>query len=103
MVEPTESESKEELDKFCDSLIAIKKELEKAPKDPNKKTLLKNAPHTLEDLMKKNWPFSYDKNEAFYPLPWIKERKFWPPVSRVENAFGDINLFCSCPPLQNNS
>ena len=103
MVEPTESESKEELDKFCDSLIAIKKELEEAPKNPSQKALLKNAPHTLEDLMKDDWPFSYKKSEAFYPLPWIKERKFWPPVSRVENAFGDINLFCSCPPLQDNS
>ncbi|MCY4512255.1 MAG: aminomethyl-transferring glycine dehydrogenase [Bdellovibrionales bacterium] len=101
MIEPTESESKEELDKFCDSLIAIKKELEAASaKDSGKKALLKNAPHTLEDLMNKEWAFPYEKNEAFYPLLWIKERKFWPPVSRVENAFGDINLFCSCPPLE---
>ena len=104
MIEPTESESKAELDKFCDSLIAIKKELEAASeKNSGKKALLKNAPHTLEDLMNKQWPFPYEKNEAFHPLPWIKERKFWPPVSRVENAFGDINLFCSCPPFQGNS
>ena len=101
MIEPTESESKEELDRFCDSLIAIKKELEAASiKDSGKKALLKNAPHTMEDLISGEWPFPYQKSEAFYPLPWIKERKFWPPVSRVENAFGDINLFCSCPPLE---
>ena len=100
MVEPTESESKGELDKFCSALISIKKELEAAEKDPDKKALLKNAPHTVEDLTAENWPFPYTKSTAFYPLPWIRERKFWTPVSRVENAFGDINLFCSCPPWE---
>ena len=100
MVEPTESESKEELDRFSESLIAIKKELEAAEKNKEKKSLLKNAPHTLEDLMKTDWPFSYRKEEAFYPLPWVRKRKFLPPVSRIENAYGDIHLFCSCPPME---
>ena len=100
MVEPTESESKEELDRFIDALIAIKKELEAAGKDQKKNSLLKNAPHTFEDLMEKKWIFPYQKEEAFYPLPWIRKRKFLPPVSRIENAYGDIHLFCSCPPME---
>ena len=98
MAEPTESESKREMDKFCSALIGIKNELAEAEKNPEKRALLKNAPHTVEDLTAENWSFPYTKNEAFYPLPWIRERKFLTPVSRVENAFGDINLFCSCPP-----
>ena len=100
MIEPTESESKKELDRFIAALIAIKKELEAAEKNPAKKSLLKNAPHTLEDLMKENWPFPYKKEKAFYPLPYIQKRKFLSPVSRVENAYGDIHLFCSCPPME---
>ena len=97
LAEPTESESKEEIDRFCDALIAIRKEIERAETDKSQKALLKNAPHVLEDLMKKDWPFPYSREEAFYPLPWLRKRKFQPPVSRVENAYGDINLFCSCP------
>ncbi len=99
MIEPTESESKKEIDKFCSALISIKKEIEETEKNP-KFSILKNAPHTLEDALKENWPFSYSKKQAFYPLNWIKERKFWPAVSRIENAYGDINLICSCPSMK---
>lgn len=94
MVEPTESESKEELDRFCDAMISIRKELELIEKKELDKDLFKNAPHTIEDLM--NWKFNYTKEQACFPLPWVKERKFWPAVSRVEQSYGDINLFCSC-------
>ncbi len=99
MIEPTESESKEEMDKFCSALISIKKEIEETEKNL-KFSLLKNAPHTLEDALKEKWPFSYSKEQAFYPLSWIKERKFWPAVSRIENAYGDIHLVCSCPSMK---
>ena len=99
MIEPTESESKEELDKFCQALINIRKELELAEKDPNYRSLFKNSPHTIEDIMQDKWPFPYTKEQAVYPLPWVKTRKFWSPVSRVNNSYGDINLFCSCPPV----
>ena len=94
MIEPTESESKEELDRFCEALISIRKEIEQIENKKLDKGLLKNAPHILDDLM--NWKFTYSREQACYPLPWIKERKFWPAVSRVEQAYGDINLFCSC-------
>ena len=103
MIEPTESESKAELDKFCEALICIKKELLDAEKQPKLKALLKNAPHTLEDVFKNEWELPYTKEQAFYPQPWVKKRKFWPPVSRVDNAYGDINLFCSCVPMSEMS
>ena len=99
MIEPTESENKKELDRFCSALIAIKEEMAQAEKDKTQNALLKNAPHVIEDLIKGKWPFSYSKDKAFFPLPWIKERKFFPPVSRIENAYGDIQPFCSCPPV----
>ncbi|MGI9549350.1 MAG: aminomethyl-transferring glycine dehydrogenase [Bdellovibrionales bacterium] len=99
MIEPTESESKEELDRFCDALISIRKEIKKTEKD-SQFPLLKNAPHTLEDLMKDDWNFPYSKKEAFYPVDWVKKRKFWTPVSRIENAYGDIHLSCSCPSMK---
>lgn len=95
MIEPTESESKQELDKFCEALISIKKEIELADV-----SLLKNAPHVLEDALSKDWQFPYSKQQAFYPLAWVKKRKYWPPVSRVQQAYGDINLVCSCPSMR---
>ncbi len=100
MVEPTESENKQELDRFCSALVQIRKEIQEIEERKVSLTnnVLKNAPHTLEDVLEKEWRFPYSKEKAFYPLPWVKERKFWPKVSRVENAYGDINLFCSCPP-----
>ncbi len=101
MIEPTESEDKQELNRFCSALIEIRKEIQEIEekKASLKNNVLKNAPHTLEDALQENWSFPYSKEQAFYPLPWVREHKFWPKTSRVENAYGDINLFCSCPPL----
>ena len=100
MIEPTESESKSELDKFCNAMISIKKEINDiisgaAPKDDN---LLVNAPHTVNDLCD-DWKHPYSKEDAVFPMEWIKENKFWPYVSRIDNAFGDRNFFCVCPDL----
>lgn len=105
MVEPTESEDKKELDRFCEALIEIRKEIQEIEnkKFDTKNNVLKNAPHTLEDALQEHWPFPYPKHKAFYPLPWVKDHKFWPKVSRVENAYGDINLFCACPPIEDKS
>ncbi|MDJ0515215.1 MAG: aminomethyl-transferring glycine dehydrogenase [Trichodesmium sp. MO_231.B1] len=102
MVEPTESESKEELDRFCDAMISIRQEIEeietgKADKEDN---LLKNAPHTAESLMVDEWKHSYSRQRAAYPAPWTREHKFWPSVGRVDNAFGDRNFVCSCLPIE---
>ncbi len=102
MVEPTESESKEELDRFCDAMISIRQEIEeietgKADKEDN---LLKNAPHTAESLMVDEWKHSYSRKRAAYPAPWTREHKFWPTVGRVDNAFGDRNFVCSCLPIE---
>ena len=99
MIEPTESESKKEIDRFCSALISIREEIRQAEQDKSQNTILKSAPHNLKDALQEKWPFPYSKQKAFYPLPWLYERKFWPPVSRIENAFGDINPFCSCPPV----
>jgi glycine dehydrogenase len=100
MIEPTESESKSELDRFCDSMISIRKEIDSIesgdlPKEDNP---LINAPHTIQDLCE-NWNHPYARNQAIFPLEWIKENKFWPYVSRVDNAYGDRNFFCVCPDL----
>jgi len=100
MIEPTESESKSELDRFCDSMISIRKEIDSIesgdlPKEDNP---LINAPHTIQDLCE-NWNHPYTRNQAIFPLEWIKENKFWPYVSRVDNAYGDRNFFCVCPQI----
>lgn len=102
MVEPTESESKDELDRFCEALIAIRKEIEeieqgKADKENN---VLKNAPHTVEIATSDEWQYPYPRAKAVYPLPYVKENKFWSPVGRVDNVYGDRNLVCVCPPLE---
>ena len=100
MVEPTESESKAELDRFCDALISIKGEIEQiemgvADVEDNP---LKNAPHTAGMLLR-NWDHKYSREKAAYPAPWVRENKFWPHVRRIDNAYGDRNLVCACPPL----
>ncbi|MGD8778281.1 MAG: aminomethyl-transferring glycine dehydrogenase [Ignavibacteria bacterium] len=102
MVEPTESESKAELDRFIEAMISIKKEIEEiengdVDKDDN---LLKNAPHTAEDVISSEWSHPYSREEAAFPTKWTKERKFWPSVGRVNNAYGDRNLVCSCLPIE---
>ena len=101
MVEPTESESLEELDRFCDAMIAIRAEIAKVESGqwPQADNPLKNAPHTAEALLKSDWPHAYSREEAAYPLAALRKAKYWSPVGRVDNVWGDRNLFCSCPPL----
>jgi glycine dehydrogenase len=99
MIEPTESESLEELDRFCDAMISIRKEIDEASiEDTN--NALKNAPHTQEMVTNDSWEFPYSRKEAAFPLPYIKENKFWPTVRRVDDAYGDRNLICTCTPIE---
>ncbi len=99
MIEPTESENKAELDRFCDAMISIRKEIAFAKKDdPN--NVLKNAPHTMVMLTSDDWEFPYSRQEAAFPLEFVSDNKFWPTVRRVDEAFGDRNLVCSCNPIE---
>ncbi|MBD3226045.1 MAG: aminomethyl-transferring glycine dehydrogenase [Caldithrix sp.] len=105
MFEPTESESKEELDRFVESMMAIYHEIKeieegKADKEDN---VLKNAPHTVEVAVADNWQHAYTRKQAVYPLDLVKEHKFWSSVGRVDNTYGDRNLVCTCPPVENYS
>ncbi|KEF58987.1 glycine dehydrogenase [Exophiala aquamarina CBS 119918] len=102
MIEPTESESKEELDRFCDALIEIRKEIQDVEdgKTPRAGNVLKNAPHPQADLLREDWERPYTREQAAYPLPWLREKKFWPTVARVDDAYGDTNLFCTCTPVE---
>jgi glycine dehydrogenase len=101
MVEPTESESKSELDRFCNALIAIRQEIAaiESGKMDMQDNLLKNAPHTAESLIVGEWNHPYSREQAGYPAPWTREHKFWPSVGRIDAAFGDRNFVCSCPPM----
>ena len=99
MIEPTESESLAELDRFCDAMISIRKEIAIAHKE-NPNNVLKNAPHTMEMLTKDSWDFPYTRKEAAFPLDYIYDHKFWPTIRRVDEAFGDRNLICSCTPIE---
>jgi glycine dehydrogenase len=102
MVEPTESEDQAELDRFCNAMIQIRAEIEDVmtgradPKD----NVLKNAPHTAEAVASTEWTHPYSREQAVFPLPFVREKKFWPPVGRVDNPYGDRNLFCVCPPVE---
>lgn len=99
MIEPTESESKAELDRFCDAMINIRKEIDAASVDePN--NVLKNAPHTLSMLTADTWDLPYTREQAAYPLEYVADNKFWPSVRRVDDAFGDRNLICTCAPIE---
>ncbi|MFO0141461.1 MAG: aminomethyl-transferring glycine dehydrogenase, partial [Aphanizomenon sp.] len=102
MVEPTESESKQELDRFCDALIAIREEVAaiESGKMDIEDNVLKNAPHTAESLIIGEWNHPYSREQAAYPAPWNKEYKFWPSVGRIDAAFGDRNFVCSCLPME---
>lgn len=102
MVEPTESESKAELDRFCEALIAIRNEIREVEEGLADKTdnVLKNAPHPVQMVTEDLWERPYTRESAAYPLPWLREYKFWPAVGRIDNAFGDRNLFCSCVPME---
>jgi glycine dehydrogenase len=102
MIEPTESESKRELDRFCDALIAIRKEIAAVVEgkvDP-KDNVLKNAPHTAEEVSSDAWDHPYSREQAAYPLPWVRANKVWPTVGRIDNPYGDRNLVCACPPIE---
>ncbi len=99
MIEPTESESKAELDRFCDAMISIRKEIAGiGPDNPN--NVMKNAPHTLAMLTTDEWNFPYSREQAAYPLSYVAENKFWPTVRRVDDAYGDRNLICTCTPIE---
>ncbi|MFN4289739.1 MAG: aminomethyl-transferring glycine dehydrogenase [Permianibacter sp.] len=102
MVEPTESESKEELDRFIDAMISIRKEIDNVQKGvwPLDNNPLVNAPHTLADITEGEWNRPYSREEAVFPLPGQKHNKFWPSVNRIDNVYGDRNLFCVCPPME---
>ena len=101
MIEPTESESKEELDRFCEAMISIKSEINEvlAGEVILEESVLKNAPHTLGLAVNDEWNFKYTRQKAVYPLEWVRDRKFWPSVRRVNDAFGDRNFICSCAPI----
>jgi glycine dehydrogenase len=99
MIEPTESENLEELDRFCDAMIAIRQEIEEAvAEEPN--NVLKNAPHTLNMLTADSWTLPYTREKAAFPLEYVTENKFWPSVRRVNETYGDRNLVCSCAPIE---
>jgi glycine dehydrogenase len=102
MVEPTESESKGELDRFIAALISIREEIRKVESGvwPAEDNPLKRAPHTQADLADVEWNRPYTRHEAAFPLPWVAENKFWPSVNRIDDVYGDRNLFCACPPLE---
>jgi glycine dehydrogenase len=101
MVEPTESEPREELDRFCEAMIAIRGEIDAVAEGrlDRQDNPLKCAPHTAEDVSATEWPHTYTREQAAYPIPALRTRKFWPPVSRVDNPYGDRNLVCECPPV----
>jgi len=101
MIEPTESESKREMDRFCNAMISIRQEIQEVidgTMDANDNPL-KNAPHTASVVIVDEWKHSYSRQIAAYPAPWLKEYKYWPTVGRIDNAFGDRNLMCTCPPI----
>ena len=102
MVEPTESEPLSELDRFCDAMIAIHGEIDAVAsgRADAKDNVLKHAPHTAEDVSANDWTHPYSREDAAYPVPGLRERKFWPAVSRIDNPYGDRNLMCSCPPVE---
>jgi len=102
MIEPTESEPKHELDRFCDAMISIHAEMQAIAdgKQDRQSNLLKNAPHTARQIASDKWDRPYSREQAAFPAPWTRDHKFWPAVSRIDNVYGDRNLFCSCPPVE---
>jgi len=102
MIEPTESESKSELDRFCDAMILIKEEIDKVVSGEFDKVdnPLKNAPHTSQHSLSDDWNHKYSRYQACFPGEWQKEHKYWPSIGRIDNAFGDRNLVCTCPPIE---
>ena len=102
MIEPTESESKEELDRFCEALIGIHTEIQaiETGQVDRQNNLLKNAPHTADMLAAENWARPYSREQAAFPAAWLRDQKFWPAVGRIDNVYGDRNLVCSCLNLE---
>ncbi|PYJ93477.1 MAG: glycine dehydrogenase (aminomethyl-transferring), partial [Verrucomicrobia bacterium] len=102
MIEPTESEPKHELDRFCEAMISIHAEMQAiaSGKQDRQNNLLKNAPHTARQIASDKWARPYPREQAAFPAPWTLEHKFWPAVARIDNVYGDRNLFCSCPPVE---
>ncbi len=105
MIEPTESEPKAELDRFCDAMIAIRGEIADvvSGKADRKDNVLKNAPHTAAAVTDDEWSHPYSRRQAAFPLPWVQANKVWPAVGRIDNPYGDRNLFCVCPPVEEYS
>ncbi|MBI3580415.1 MAG: aminotransferase class V-fold PLP-dependent enzyme, partial [Ignavibacteriales bacterium] len=102
MIEPTESEPKAELDRFADALISIKSEMQEIieGKADSKDNVLKNSPHPIQAMMSDEWSHPYSRAKAAYPLPYLKQRKFWPSTGRINSTYGDRNIVCSCPPIE---
>lgn len=102
MIEPTESESKAELDRFCEALLSIRAEIEAVCTGAvdAKDNVLKNAPHTQLVATADEWSHAYTRQQAVYPLSWVRDRKFWPSIGRIDNAYGDRVFVCSCPPIE---
>ncbi|MGI8891088.1 MAG: aminomethyl-transferring glycine dehydrogenase [Chthoniobacterales bacterium] len=102
MIEPTESEPTHELDRFCDAMIAIRGEIDEIGKEgaDRKNNLLKNAPHTIEQVTADQWDHPYSRDKAAWPASWTRQHKFWPAVARIDSVYGDRNLFCTCPPME---
>ncbi|KAI9894743.1 MAG: glycine decarboxylase subunit P [Vezdaea aestivalis] len=102
MIEPTESENQAELDRFVDALVEIRREIKEVEDgvQPREGNLLKMAPHTQQDLLAEEWDRSYSRERAAYPLKWLREKKFWPSVTRLDDTYGDTNLFCTCTPVE---
>lgn len=105
MVEPTESESLEEMDRFCEAMIAIRAEIAKVESGEwtEAESPLRNAPHTADDVIRDGWDLPYSRELAAFPVDRLRRAKYWPPVSRVDGAAGDRNLICACPPLSEYS
>jgi len=101
MIEPTESEPKAELDRFCDALIAIRAEIEAVVEGraDARNNVLKNAPHTADMVAADAWEHPYTREQAAFPLPFVRASKVWPAVARIDNPYGDRNLICACPPM----
>ena len=99
MIEPTESESKEELDRFVAVMLSIYKEIQEIAVSKDSDNVLLNAPHCLEEVVSDEWLHGYSREKAAFPLDWLRERKYWAQVARVDNAYGDRNLICTCEPL----
>jgi len=101
MIEPTESEVKAELDRLCEALIAIRGEIQSIAegRQPRAGNVLKNAPHTALSVTAAEWTKPYSREQAAFPAPWVRDNKFWPSVGRIDEAYGDRHLFCTCPPM----